>query len=385
MAVLSSRRMAEQLQEASSQGNASPSRGQGPRASTVDELQMELAARDKTIKVLIARMQGQLANKSSAIAVIEQNLSLEQQVKRRTRELDESHSTLERALANLKQAQSQLLETSKLEAIGQLAAGIAHEINTPIQYVSDNASFLETAFEKVAQLLRETVGFADALAAAGLAPKEVTALRERFQSLKLNWLQTEIPRALAETAEGLRRVSAIVGAMKEFSHPSTGEKEAIDLHETINTTITVARHEWKYVAEVETDFDTALPAVPCHRNELSQALLNLIVNSAHAIGERGENPGKGTISISTKKIGEEVEIRVKDDGVGIPTALASRVYEPFFTTKEVGKGTGQGLAMARSAIVAKHGGSIRFETTPGVGTCFFIRLPLTPVRALAGQ
>lgn len=379
--------MPEHLQALGSTDESGSSEELGRGAPTIEQLQAELAARDKTIKVLIARMQGQLANKSSAIAVIEQNLSLERVVKRRTRELGESHDTLARALENLKQAQSQLLENSKLEAIGQLAAGIAHEINTPIQYVSDNATFLETAFEKVAQVLDETVAFADALDADGLVSTRVSALRGTFQRLKVGWLRAEIPRALAETAEGLRRVSAIVGAMKEFSHPSSGEKETVDLHETINTTITVARHEWKYVAEVETEFDSALPGVPCHRNELSQALLNLIVNAAHAISARGEMQDKGRILVATEQIGHEVEIRVKDDGVGIPSAVATRVYEPFFTTKELGKGTGQGLAMARSTIVDKHGGSIRFESMPGVGTCFFIRLPLaaSPNLALAGS
>lgn len=373
--------MREHPHEPSSPGEASSSGGEH-RAPTIDELQVELAARDKTIQVLIARLQGQLANKSSAIAVLEQNLTLEREVRRRTRELAESHDSLERALDNLKRAQSKLLETSKLEAIGQLAAGIAHEINTPVQYVSDNASFLDAAFAKVGQLLDATVGFADGLAAEGIATEQVAALRETFQRLKLPWLRTEIPRALTETAEGLSRVAAIVGAMKEFSHPSAAEKETVDLNEAINTTITVARHEWKYVAEIETNFDSSLPAIPCHRNELSQALLNLIVNAAHAIGERGSQSAKGKISVSTEMVGQEVEIRVKDDGVGIPAGVAPRVYEPFFTTKEVGKGTGQGLAIARSAIVDKHGGSIRFESQRGVGTCFFVRLPLTPAPAL---
>lgn len=376
--------MPEDPQGLGSSGEAASLEELGRGAPTIEQLQAELAARDKTIKVLIARVQGQLASNTSGIAVIEQNLSLERVVKRRTRELGESHDNLARALENLRQAQSQLLENSKLEAIGQLAAGIAHEINTPIQYVSDNATFLETAFEKVTQLLDEVHGFTAALDADGLAPSRVSALREALQRLKIDWLRGEIPRALAETAEGLGRVSAIVGAMKEFSHPSTGEKEPVDLHEAINTTITVARHEWKYVADVETEFDSELRAVPCHRNELSQALLNLIVNAAHAIGERGERPGKGKIVVMTEKVGQEVEIRVKDDGMGMATAVATRAYDPFFTTKEVGRGTGQGLAMARSTIVDKHGGSIRFESEPGVGTCFFIRLPLepSPVHAL---
>ncbi len=338
---------------------------------------LELAARDKTIRVLIARVEGQLARKQSAIAVLEQNISLEHKVQRRTRELEESHESLSRTLAELKQAQSQLLEANKLESIGQLAAGVAHEINTPVQYVTDNAGFLKEAFEKLMAALTETLAVVRKLAATSPDAAPLRELDEHLAAQGVTWICEQIPRAIEQSLEGLERVTTIVGAMKEFSHPSAAVKQLIDLHDAIRTTITVARHEWKYVAQVDTQFDANVPHVPCLRNELNQVILNLIVNAAHAIAERtgGGNAEQGLISISTELIGKEVELRIRDNGAGIPKAVAGRIYDPFFTTKPVGKGTGQGLAIARSVVVDKHGGSIRFESEQGLGTCFFIRLP----------
>jgi len=345
-------------------------------------LQAELVARDKTIAVLIARVEGQFARQNSAIAILEQNISLEQQVKRRTREVLFSHESLMRTLNELRQAQAQLLETSKLEAIGQLAAGVAHEINTPVQYVSDNASFLKTAFERILVVIDEAARVVRELNSSAAPPAELVALEEKFRAAKLDWLRVEIPRAIAESMDGLERVSTIVGAMKDFSHPSSAEKELTDLHDAIATTLTVARHEWKYVAEIAMNFDARVSAVPCLRSELNQVFLNLVVNAAHAIAEQrpAGAAGKGTIWVSTELLGSEVEIRIRDDGAGMSKDVATRAYDPFFTTKPVGKGTGQGLSIARSVIVDKHGGTIRFESVPGVGTCFFIRLPmaLTP-------
>jgi two-component system, NtrC family, sensor kinase len=356
-----------------------PGPASAPASEEVTHLRAELAARDKTIAVLIARIEGQLARSSSSIAVIEQNVSLEAQVKGRTRELEDSRDNLARALADFKQAQSQLLEASRLEAIGQLAAGIAHELNTPIQYVSDNTSFLSTAFGKLIQAFDLTLELVDDVG-TGERPPRAAVLREKLASLRLDWLKSEVPRAFADTMEGLSRVSHIVSAMKKYSYPSSEHKELVDLKEAITTTMTVARHEWKYLAEIETRFEEGLPRVPCLRGELNQVILNLIVNAAHSIGEvrDRESNCSGHIVIATALVGDEVEISVSDNGAGIPEEIAPRVFEPFFTTKPVGKGTGQGLAMARSVIVDKHGGTIRFESVRGRGTCFFIRLPLAP-------
>jgi len=323
-------------------------------------------------------VEGQFARPHSAIAVLEQNISLEQKVQRRTRELEQSHQSLSQTLSELKLAQAHLLEANKLEAIGQLAAGVAHEINTPVQYVADNAGFLKEAFEKLMAALSETLRVARQIAATSPEVAPLRELDERLAAQGIAWVCEQIPRAIDQSIEGLERVTTIVSAMKDFSHPSAAEKQLTDLHDAIRTTITIARHEWKYVAEVETHFSPDVPHVPCLRNEFNQVILNLIVNAAHAIAERtsGGLNGKGTISVSTELRGEEVEIRIRDDGAGIPPAVATRIYDPFFTTKPVGKGTGQGLAIARSVVVDKHSGSIRFESELGRGTCFYVRLPI---------
>jgi signal transduction histidine kinase len=367
-------------------GLASDFDQQGDVRKALAAARFELTARDKTIQVLIARVEGQLARRQSAIAVLEQNISLEHEVQRRTRELEQSHESLSRTLVELKQAQSQLLEANKLESIGQLAAGVAHEINTPVQYVADNAGFLKEAFEKLMAAMADTMGVVRQFAATSSDATPLRELDERLAAQRVTWICAEIPRAIEQSLEGLERVTTIVSAMKEFSHPSAAEKRLTDLHEAIKTTITVARHEWKYVAEVDTQFDANVPQIPCLRNELNQVILNLIVNAAHAIAERkGEGSGeKGLISVSTELIGKEVELRIRDNGSGIPKAVAGRIYDPFFTTKPVGKGTGQGLAIARSVVVDKHGGSIRFESELGAGTCFFVRLPIAGAGSTVG-
>jgi len=363
----------------SKSGGVAPGRDRvGDAQQELAVLREELAARDKTIQVLIARVEGQLARRPSALAVLEQNISLEQKAMQRTRQLEQSHEDLSRTLHELKLAQSQLLEANKLEAIGLLAAGVAHELNTPVQFVADNAGFLQEAFEKVTAALDDTRGVVGSFAAAHPDAVPLRELDGRLRAQGLTWLCAQIPRAIEQSLEGLERVTTIVSAMKEFSHPSAGQKQLTDLHEAIKTTLTVARHEWKYVADVETEFDVNVPHVPCMRNELNQVFLNLIVNAAHAIAERtsGGPPEKGLIVVSTERIGGEVEIRIRDNGAGIPEPIRSRVYDPFFTTKPVGKGTGQGLAIARSVVVNKHGGTMRFESEAGVGTCFYLRLPV---------
>ena len=349
------------------------------------DIAAELAARDKTIRVLIARVEGQFAHPHSAIAVLEQNISLEQKVQRRTRELEQSNESLGKTLSELKLAQAQLLEANKLESIGQLAAGVAHEINTPVQYVADNAGFLKDAFGILVSALNDTLSVAREVLAPGPESAALRELDERLAANGIAWICEQVPRALDQSIEGLERVTSIVSAMKEFSHPSAAEKQLTDLHDAIKTTVTVARHEWKYVAEVETKFGADVPHVPCLRNEFNQVVLNLIVNAAHAIAERTQREGSpmGKISITTELLADEVEIRIKDDGAGIPPSVAARIYDPFFTTKPVGKGTGQGLAIARSVIVDKHSGSIRFESEPGKGTCFFVRLPLRAAKSPA--
>ncbi len=211
---------------------------------------------------------------------------------------------------------------------------------------------------------------------AGLI-EETEGLVERAD---VDFLLSEIPKAISQTLEGVNRVAKIVRAMKDFSHPGTGEKTPVDLNQALETTLTVARNEWKYVARVETDFDPTLPLVPCLPGELNQVMLNLIVNAAHAIADvvSEDCHARGVITASTRLCGEWVEIRIQDTGRGIPENIRHKIYDPFFTTKPVGKGTGQGLAIAHSVIVEQHGGTLDFKTELGVGTVFIIRLPLQP-------
>ncbi|MGE0786316.1 MAG: sensor histidine kinase [Sandaracinaceae bacterium] len=267
----------------------------------------------------------------------------------------------------------------KLEAIGQLAAGIAHEINTPIQYVSDNTVFLGSALDGLIGALDSARELLDKVMAGEATPEDAKRLEKAFKRSKVSYLVREIPKALEQSTEGLSRVANLVGAMKEFSHPSQGARTAVDLAKAITTTVTVARNEWKYVAEVVTDLDPSLPPVSALRDELNQVFLNLIVNAAHAIDEKthGGADGKGEIRIRTRRVGDRhAEVRIEDTGSGIPESIRARVFEPFFTTKEVGKGTGQGLAIARNVVVKKHGGTLDFESVTGQGTTFVIRLPL---------
>ena len=270
----------------------------------------------------------------------------------------------------------QLAQAQKLESVGQLAAGIAHEINTPTQYIGDNVRFLKSTFQGLASLLNlYEKAFAEARVHT-LSPETIAEMFEAIRLADLDYLLEEIPRAIDQTLEGVTRVSTLVSAMKEFSHPGTREKIPLDLNHAIQSTITVARNEWKYVAELETDFDPDLPLVACLPGEFNQVILNLIVNAAHAIADVvGPDGARGTIHIQTRQCSCGVEIRVRDSGGGIPAHVRPRIFDPFFTTKEIGKGTGQGLAIARSVIVDKHHGTIDFETTEGVGTTFILRLP----------
>ncbi|MEW5956852.1 MAG: PAS domain S-box protein [Chloroflexota bacterium] len=273
----------------------------------------------------------------------------------------------------------QLAQAQKLEAIGQLTAGIAHEINTPTQYIGDNVSFLQGAFDKIGAVLDKYERLLAAARTAGCAPELVADIENTMQATRLAYLKEEIPLAVEDGLEGVRRVTKIVQAMRIFSHPGVEEKTAVNINEAIESTITVARNEWKYVADLETDFDPDLPAILCLPGELNQAILNILINAAHAIADvvGDGSTDKGKITVKTRRSGDWAEIRISDTGTGIPEAVQHRIFDPFFTTKEVGKGTGQGLAITHSVIVEKHGGTISFQTGPNKGTTFIIHLPIT--------
>jgi PAS domain S-box-containing protein len=271
--------------------------------------------------------------------------------------------------------ETQLRHAQKLEGIGQLAAGIAHEINTPTQFVTDNLTFLKDSWKASAELL-DQYRAAIRNASGNLPPDVVAALEQAEQNCDFEFIAAEVPRAIEQSLDGAGRVAKIVRAMKEFSHPDAADKTATDLNKTIDSTITVARNEWKYVSDLVRDFDEDLPAIICYPGDINQVVLNLIVNAAHAIKEKIHEGEKGQISVATRLRGEFVEISVADTGAGIPEAIRGRVFDPFFTTKEVGKGTGQGLALAYTVVVKKHGGKIWFETEVGKGTTFFVALPI---------
>jgi PAS domain S-box-containing protein len=274
----------------------------------------------------------------------------------------------------------QLTQMQKMKSIGQLAAGIAHEINTPIQYIGDNTSFLKKSLADLNNLIDQFCGLLDSVNQGKINAEQVQTINATISQIDLDFLRTEMPLAIDQSLDGIGRVSEITHAMKEFSHPGVVEKVALDINKAVENTITVARNEWKYVAEIKTDLTDNLPEVICLPGEISQALLNIIVNAAQAIGEVNQNSPekKGIIAIKTNQNGEWFEIHIADTGPGIPESVQPHIFEPFYTTKEVGKGTGQGLAIAYNIIEIKHGGRLFFHSKQNRGTVFTIRLPIKP-------
>lgn len=272
-----------------------------------------------------------------------------------------------------KRLEQQLVHARKMESIGHLAAGLAHEVNTPAQYIADNTRFVRDMFVPIVDTLQA------AKAAIGDDGSEASSKFDRhWKDGDVDYLLTEIPAALDQSLEGLSRVTQIVKSMKQFSHPGTRARQQADLNEQIESTVMVSRNEWKYVARVVQDLDPNLPLVWCLPAELNQVMLNMIVNASHSIAECVE-AGKydqGTIHVTTRQDGDWVEIEVRDDAKGIPAEIQEKIFDPFFTTKDPGKGTGQGLALANTVVVEQHGGQISVESEVGVGTAFTIRIPI---------
>jgi len=284
--------------------------------------------------------------------------ALEEALRIRTASLEQANEQLRKQVLIRQAVEVELDLAQKLEAVGRLAAGIAHEINTPIQYISDSVHFLGSAF---AEMLAVVAGAEQS--------------QEMSPAPGLPFLLEEVPRAIARIIEGTQRVATIVRAMKEFAHPDATEKAPADLNRAIETTLLIARSEYKYVATVRLRFGE-MPEVICNIGEISQVFLNLIVNAAHALADAGRDAESGRITIRTALIEGWAELQFEDNGCGIPQAIIDKIYDPFFTTKEVGRGSGQGLAIARSIVVDKHSGRIGVASTPGVGTCFTLRLPV---------
>jgi two-component system, NtrC family, sensor kinase len=278
----------------------------------------------------------------------------------------------------LKKTHTQLLHAQKMESIGQLAAGIAHEINTPIQFVGDNTRFLQDSVKDLIQIVDRFARVLDPGQGSRSWDERTAEIEQALGELDVEFLKKETPKAIEQSLEGVDRVAKIVRSMKEFSHPGGSDKQPADLNKAIESTVTVSRNEWKYVAEMSLELDASLPPVPCLLGDFNQVVLNIIINAAHAITDVvGKDSGKkGTITISTRIDGDWAEVRISDTGGGIPEEIRRKVFDPFFTTKEVGKGTGQGLAIARNVVVQEHGGTIDVESHVGQGTTFTIRLPI---------
>jgi signal transduction histidine kinase len=286
-----------------------------------------------------------------------------------------------RDVTEQRRLEAQRMQGQKLEGLGQLAAGVAHEINTPMQYVGDNVFFLHDAFADLLRLVEAYRSVAGELKTDDAHADLVGRMEEAEAAADLSYLAEMVPKAIDSAQEGIGRVRKIVAAMKAFSHPGRAEKSPEDLNDAIECTATISANVWKHVAVMEKALDPQLPKVNCLMGEVNQVILNLIVNAAHAIADaqakNGTGDQLGVIRIETGVKDGFAEIRVSDTGCGIPEAVRHRLFEPFFTTKEVGRGTGQGLTLSRSIIVDRHGGYINFTTETGKGSTFVVGIPLS--------
>jgi len=271
------------------------------------------------------------------------------------------------------------MQNEKLSAIGQLAAGIAHEINTPVQYISDNIVFLNDIWNQLDAAMAFCLTPAHASITSDSRPSG--ALTSGGPPEEWDWLRQEVPKAISQSLEGIRRMSKILGAMRRFSHTGGGEREQVDLNEALDATLTIARNQIKHIADVQTDYQPNLPRLECYADEMNQVFLNLIVNATHAIREASKKQARerGKLTIRTRQIDNDVQIEIQDNGTGIPLPVCARVFDPFFTTKQAGEGTGQGLTICHDIVVQKHHGKIWFDTELDRGTTFFVRIPISSI------
>jgi signal transduction histidine kinase len=291
--------------------------------------------------------------------------------------LRDAHERLTAEIESRERVEADLRQAQKLEAVGRLAAGVAHEINTPVQFVGDSIEFLRDATQDLMGVVEKLRVVEDAVMSGAPALEAAIVARAAEEKADLAYVVENVPKAFERALEGLSRVTTIVRSMKEFAHPSREEMAPVDLNHAIEATLVLARNEYKYVADVEMDLEKDLPLVTCHIGDVNQAVLNIIVNAAHAIGDvvKGTDE-RGLLVIKTWRDGGDALIAIRDSGSGIPDAIQDRIFDPFFTTKPVGQGTGQGLSISRSVIVEKHGGQLSFMSDLGAGTTFLIRLPI---------
>ena len=341
----------------------------------------ELGTLSRAFNAMLARLR-ELVTSVQKMAQREQetlanaNRILELRVQERTQQLSMANDQLKSEMEQRNKIETELRHAQKLESVGRLAAGVAHEINTPVQFVSDSVHFVRDA-------LRDLVAVMEKLRAVNRAVLDGTPAAEAAseaarveEAADLEYVFENAPAALDRALDGLDRVATIVRSMKAFAHPDTRDASTIDLNEAIRSTLIIARNEYRYVAELEEDYGE-LPLVECFAGDINQVILNIVVNASHAIKDVVQESGaKGSIAVRTRIDRDDVVISIGDTGSGIPEDIRERIFDPFFTTKEVGKGTGQGLAISRAVVVEKHGGKLTFESEMGRGTTFFVRIPL---------
>jgi signal transduction histidine kinase len=302
--------------------------------------------------------------------------TLEHKVEERTALLREANAQIALDFESRAGMELELRQAQRLEMVGRLAAGIAHEINTPVQFVSDSLEFVRAGIAELSQLLERDGELIARVVAGEPAHDLATAAEAAATAAELPYLREHLPLALARALDGLGRVTTIIRSMRIHAHPDRSEIAAADLNDAIASTLTIARNEYKYVAELVTELGE-LPPVTCYLGDFNQVIINLVVNAAHAIGDVvGTSGDIGRLTVKTWRDGPDAVVAIGDTGAGIPEHIRDHVFEPFFTTKAVGKGTGQGLAIAHAVIVDKHGGSLTFESRPGEGTTFLIRIPI---------
>lgn len=337
----------------------------------------KIDAQQKTIDVLMDNTEERAGKGFTSLSLLSENLHLEKIVEHKTEILQKQGKKLAKTLEELQSTQAQLLQANKLESVGRLAAGIAHEINTPAQFVGTNIEFFRETFEKIQSFMQDLSHHIKRLE-QGNCSEVQKRIANSLKELDWEYLDEEVPLAIEQSQDGVKRISSIVLAMKEFTHPSNKSMESHNVNTIIDRTIIVSRNEWKYCASLETDFDPNLPKIECLVDELGQVFLNMIVNAAHAITDKNRDDEEklGDIKISTRFKAPNIVITIKDTGNGIPDTIKSKIFDPFFTTKGVGLGTGQGLTIAHDIVVNKHNGKLLCNSTAGEGTEFQITLPL---------
>lgn len=341
------------------------------------ETQDELGALGSAFNTMVEQLRAEQHRLHEAISELQDSeRRLEHRVERRTESLKHINAQLRLEMDRRAKMEIELRQAQKLESVGRLASGIAHEINTPLQYVSDSCTFLQNATQDLMSVIANNREVCEAVSGGMSVADALVSIARTESEVDCDYLLDQIPLAIERSLQGLERVTTIVKSMKEFAHPDHSGPALADLNRAITSTLTVARNEYKYVADVEAELG-ALPMVSCHVGELNQVVLNIVINAAHAIEVNHTNSDRrGKISVRTSVRDGYAVIEISDDGCGIPKSIIEKVFDPFFTTKEIGKGTGQGLAIARSVIVEKHHGKLTVESEPGQGTTFRIWLPI---------